>query len=95
MNRWAVATRATRGAGRAIVLEWGQAGWTVVVSATNTRTVPDDDGLAGPIEAIAGNVDADAGRGIPIVGDDARSEPYSFAASRDPSTRQRFSYTCF
>jgi NAD(P)-dependent dehydrogenase (short-subunit alcohol dehydrogenase family) len=65
-ERVGVVTGATRGAGKAIALELGAAGWTVYVTGRSTRARPSMEGLPGTLEETSEAVDAVGGRGIPV-----------------------------
>jgi NAD(P)-dependent dehydrogenase (short-subunit alcohol dehydrogenase family) len=69
MSKTAVVTGATRGGGKAIAIELGHAGWTVVVTGRSTRDRPDSEGLGGTVEETSAQVTEAGGRGIPVVCD--------------------------
>jgi NAD(P)-dependent dehydrogenase (short-subunit alcohol dehydrogenase family) len=62
----AIVTGASRGAGRAIALELGEAGATVYVTGRSTRARPSPDGMVGTIEETAQSVNSRGGRGIAV-----------------------------
>jgi NAD(P)-dependent dehydrogenase (short-subunit alcohol dehydrogenase family) len=64
--RVAVVTGASRGGGKAIAIELGRAGWTVVVTGRSTREAPNREGIGGTIHETADAVTAAGGHGIPI-----------------------------
>ncbi|MGA8603639.1 MAG: SDR family NAD(P)-dependent oxidoreductase [Thermoplasmata archaeon] len=72
--RIAVVTGASRGAGKAIAIELGRAGWTVVVTARSTRQSPSREGVSGTIEETATSVEAAGGKAIPVRCDHSREE---------------------
>jgi NAD(P)-dependent dehydrogenase (short-subunit alcohol dehydrogenase family) len=73
-DRVAVVTGASRGGGKAIAIELGRAGWTVVVTGRSTRSAPNPEGIGGTIDDTAHEVDACGGRGVPIRCDHSREE---------------------
>lgn len=66
MDRIAVVTGASRGAGRAIALALGEAGATVYVTGRSTRGSRTTENLPGTIEDTADEVTARGGRGIAV-----------------------------
>jgi NAD(P)-dependent dehydrogenase (short-subunit alcohol dehydrogenase family) len=70
--RTAVVTGASRGAGKAVALELGHAGWTVVVTGRSTRQTPSAEGIGGTIDETAEAVTAAGGRGVAIRCDHSR-----------------------
>lgn len=69
----AVVTGATRGAGRGIALELGNAGATVYVTGRSTRADPSRHGI-GTIEDTAEAVTRRGGKGIPVRCDHTKDE---------------------
>jgi NAD(P)-dependent dehydrogenase (short-subunit alcohol dehydrogenase family) len=65
-SRVAVVTGASRGAGKAVALELGRAGWTVVVTARSTRTSPSREGVPGTVEETAELIRSAGGRSVPV-----------------------------
>ncbi|WP_048876293.1 SDR family oxidoreductase [Saccharomonospora saliphila] len=65
-GRTALVTGATRGCGRAIAVELGRAGATVVVTGRSTRERTSPMGRPETIEETAELVDAAGGHGVPI-----------------------------
>ena len=86
MSRVAIVTGSSRGAGKAIALELGRAGWTVFVTGRSTRGHPDAEGIGGTVEETAEGVDAAGGRGIAIVCDHTRLEDINALAARISQT---------
>ncbi len=82
MSRTAVVTGASRGAGKAIALELGRAGWTVLVTGRSTPGRADAEGLGGTVDATAAAVDAAGGRGIAAVCDHTKLEDIDRLAAR-------------
>ncbi|MFI5413959.1 MAG: SDR family NAD(P)-dependent oxidoreductase [Candidatus Lutacidiplasmatales archaeon] len=72
--RIAVVTGASRGGGRAIAIELGRAGWTVVVTARSTRANPSAEGVTGTVEDTAESVTSAGGQGVPIGCDHSREQ---------------------
>jgi NAD(P)-dependent dehydrogenase (short-subunit alcohol dehydrogenase family) len=52
-RRIGVVTGASRGAGKAVAIELGRVGWTVVVTARSSRDLPSSEGVPGTIEETA------------------------------------------
>jgi len=80
--RIGVVTGASRGAGKAIAIELGRAGWTVVVTGRSTRDAPSREGISGTIDETAEAVKVAGGRGIPIRCDHSREEDLVALAER-------------
>jgi NAD(P)-dependent dehydrogenase (short-subunit alcohol dehydrogenase family) len=80
--RIAVVTGASRGAGKAIAIELGRVGWTVVVTGRSTRETPSREGIAGTIDETAEAVRATGGRSVPIRCDHSREEELVALAER-------------
>jgi NAD(P)-dependent dehydrogenase (short-subunit alcohol dehydrogenase family) len=78
----AVVTGASRGAGKAIALELGRAGWTVFVTGRSTRGHPDSEGIGGTLEETAEGVESAGGKGIPVACDHTRLEEIDRLVSR-------------
>lgn len=66
LDKVAVVTGASRGAGRAIAAVLGEAGATVYVTGRTTRGSAAVDGLPGTINDAADEVTSRGGRGIPV-----------------------------
>jgi NAD(P)-dependent dehydrogenase (short-subunit alcohol dehydrogenase family) len=66
LDKTAVVTGASRGAGRAIAAVLGEAGATVYVTGRTTRGTPAVDNLPGTIEDTADEVTARGGRGVAV-----------------------------
>ncbi|MCI4343172.1 MAG: SDR family NAD(P)-dependent oxidoreductase [Thermoplasmata archaeon] len=81
-GRIAVVTGASRGAGKAIALELGRAGWTVVGTARSTRQSPSSEGVSGTIEETAEAVTAAGGTGVAIRCDHSREADLVLLAER-------------
>lgn len=62
----AVVTGASRGAGRGIARQLGEAGATVYVTGRSVKDVPATDNLPGTIDATAEEVTERGGKGIPV-----------------------------
>jgi NAD(P)-dependent dehydrogenase (short-subunit alcohol dehydrogenase family) len=80
--RIAVVTGASRGAGKAIAIELGRAGWTVVVTGRSTRESPSREGISGTIDETAEAVNASGGQGVPVRCDHSREEDLIALAER-------------
>jgi len=80
--RIAVVTGASRGAGKAIAIELGRAGWTVIVTARSTRQSPSREGISGTLEETAEAIESTGGRAIPIRCDHSREEDLVSLAKR-------------
>jgi NAD(P)-dependent dehydrogenase (short-subunit alcohol dehydrogenase family) len=87
--RVAVVSGASRGAGKAIAIELGHAGWTVVATARSTRKTPSGEGISGTIDETAELVTQAGGLGIAVRCDHSREEDLSALAER---LRQEFSH---
>lgn len=72
--RVALVTGASRGAGKAVALELGRAGWTVVVTARSTRRSPSHEGISGTIEETAELIEKAGGRSVPVRCDHSRED---------------------
>lgn len=72
--RYAVVTSATRGAGKAVAIELGGAGWTIAVTGRSTRETPSREGIGGTLEDTATAVEHAGGRCLPIRCDLSREE---------------------
>ena len=70
----AVVTGASRGAGKAIAIELGRAGWTVIATARSTRLVPSREGISGTIDDTAESIEAAGGSAVPIRCDHSKEE---------------------
>ena len=62
----AVVTGASRGAGRAIALQLGEAGATVYVTGRSVRGAPTTENLPGTVDETAEEVTARGGTGIAV-----------------------------
>ena len=85
----AMVTGASRGAGRAIALELGAAGWTVYVTGRSIDGGPTTDDVPGTIDQTAREITNRGGRGIAVRCDhtiDADVEAL-FARVRDEPAR--------
>lgn len=82
MSKIAVVTGASRGAGKAIALELGRAGWTVVVTGRSTREHPDAEGIGGTVEETAEAVTAMGGTGVSFPCDHTEMEDIDRLAVR-------------
>lgn len=80
--RTAVVTGASRGAGKAVALELGRAGWTVVVTARSTRRSPSRERVAGTIDETAELIEKAGGRSVPVRCDHSREEDIISLAKR-------------
>lgn len=80
--RIGVVTGASRGAGKAIAVELGRAGWTVIVTARSTRKTPSVEGIAGTIDETAEAVTAAGGRGVAMRCDHSREADLGTLAER-------------
>lgn len=65
-DRVALVTGATRGGGKAIAVELGAAGWTVLVTGRSTRTSGSTENLPGNLEDTVEAIEATGGRGTAV-----------------------------
>jgi NAD(P)-dependent dehydrogenase (short-subunit alcohol dehydrogenase family) len=81
-SRIAVVTGASRGAGKAVAVELGRAGWTVALTARSTRQSPSREGISGTIDETAELVEAAGGTALPVRCDHSREEDIATLARR-------------
>jgi NAD(P)-dependent dehydrogenase (short-subunit alcohol dehydrogenase family) len=81
-SRIAVVTGASRGAGKAIAVELGRAGWTVVLTSRSTRKHPSQEGVSGTIEETAELVEGAGGKALPVQCDHTSEEDVAALAQK-------------